>query len=327
MATLRGLTFAALLPTTRLMCRYGAGLPDTLREITVAKLKSALLAFTAAMSIGASAHAATVVLDVGKIENARTVNIAGIGNVLAAPMQFKAVYDGKPMSLLAWCVDVYHTISAKDYAPDLTYVDTQTLSTDFNGHPLDSGDVLKVGLLANYGQYLFDSVPEAPAAFTQTEPKRNQFPQGQAGTAQFNQAKSAYNTAKSAYNQQVAAYNAAKTARNTNLSAVQAAIWQVTSNRNVTSSDGAFDMLVDNLTSNPTGNFVSGYTDRFAGIQLITPVQQYGGRNGTTPLALTQSFVFATGAVPEPGTWALMIGGFGLAGAALRRRRAQTTFA
>jgi hypothetical protein len=27
-------------------------------------------------------------------------------------------------------------------------------------------------------------------------------------------------------------------------------------------------------------------------------------------------------AVPEPGTWALMIGGFGLAGAALRRRRA-----
>ncbi|MBL8771217.1 MAG: PEPxxWA-CTERM sorting domain-containing protein [Phenylobacterium sp.] len=29
-----------------------------------------------------------------------------------------------------------------------------------------------------------------------------------------------------------------------------------------------------------------------------------------------------TGAVPEPATWLLMIGGFGLAGAALRRRRA-----
>jgi hypothetical protein len=33
--------------------------------------------------------------------------------------------------------------------------------------------------------------------------------------------------------------------------------------------------------------------------------------------------VSQTGAVPEPMTWALMIAGFGLAGAALRRRRAQ----
>jgi hypothetical protein len=40
--------------------------------------------------------------------------------------------------------------------------------------------------------------------------------------------------------------------------------------------------------------------------------------NDSTGLSAT----FSTGGVPEPTTWALMIGGFGLAGAALRRRRA-----
>ncbi|MFN9846857.1 MAG: PEPxxWA-CTERM sorting domain-containing protein, partial [Alphaproteobacteria bacterium] len=33
-------------------------------------------------------------------------------------------------------------------------------------------------------------------------------------------------------------------------------------------------------------------------------------------------YTVQSGAVPEPAAWALMIGGFGLAGAALRRRRA-----
>lgn len=35
--------------------------------------------------------------------------------------------------------------------------------------------------------------------------------------------------------------------------------------------------------------------------------------------------VSVSGVVPEPATWALMIGGFGLAGALLRRRRAMAT--
>ena len=34
-----------------------------------------------------------------------------------------------------------------------------------------------------------------------------------------------------------------------------------------------------------------------------------------------RNYAFTSGAVPEPAAWALMIGGFGLAGAALRRRR------
>ncbi|PZQ64580.1 MAG: hypothetical protein DI570_04800 [Phenylobacterium zucineum] len=55
---------------------------------------------------------------------------------------------------------------------------------------------------------------------------------------------------------------------------------------------------------------------------------------GRTPPAISNQYampsfsnftfttVTAPGAVPEPATWALMIGGFGLTGAALRRRRA-----
>lgn len=282
----------------------------------------ATLTLGATLAFGATAaQASTVILDVGVMKNARTVNIAGIGNVMAAPMQFAANYDGKPISLLAWCVDVYHTITVQDYAPNLVYTDTSTLSTDFNGHALDNGDVLKIGLLANYGQAIFDDAPVAPAAFTLVEPKRSNYPNGAAGTTAFNNAKAAYNTAKSAHNTALAAYNAAVTARNTRLSAVQGAIWQVASNRNVSSNDGAFDLLVDNLSSANLTDYFTGVSGRDYGFELITPVQQYGGRNGTTPLALTQSFVFATGAVPEPSTWALLILGFGSAGAMLRRQR------
>ncbi len=35
----------------------------------------------------------------------------------------------------------------------------------------------------------------------------------------------------------------------------------------------------------------------------------------------TGTATFNAGAVPEPASWALMIGGFGLIGSALRRRR------
>lgn len=295
------------------------------------RFNQVLAAVAVGFSLAASAtaaNAATVILDVGTMSNARTVNIAGIGNVSSAPMQFTVSYGGQADKLLAWCVDVYHTITVQDYSPNLVYTDTNTLSTDFNGHALDAGDVMKIGLLANYGQAVFDDVPVAPAAFTQVAPKRSDYPNGTAGTNAFNAAKTAYNNAKAAYDAQVAAYSTAVSARNTRLAAVQSAIWQVSSNRNVTSSDAAFDLLVDNLSgANLTDYFANNYGNGDYGITLITPVQQYGGRNGTTPLALTQSFVFAAGAAPEPGTWALMILGFGAAGAMLRRQRRSSAFA
>lgn len=284
--------------------------------------KVGLAAVAAALSLTSVAKAETVILDVGAMDHARTVTIAGLGNASAAPMQFQGTWGGKTVSLIAWCVDVYHHISVKDYVPDLIYTDTVAHTTDFNGKALDAGDTLKVRQLVNYGQDLFDTTAVAPAAFTSVKPVRSSYPNGSAGTAAYNSALSSYNTAKSAHTAATNAYNAAVSLRYTRLSAVQSAIWQVVSNRNVTSAnnDAAFDLLVDNLSGDHlTDYFAAGLGDKWHKYSLITPVQQYGGKNGTTKLALTQSF--ATAAIPEPGVWLMMILGFGGAGAMLRRSR------
>lgn len=56
---------------------------------------------------------------------------------------------------------------------------------------------------------------------------------------------------------------------------------------------------------------------RFDGFQSVT-VKTGGEANGS--LVFTQGTV-GVPAIPEPATWAMMIGGFGLVGGALRRRR------
>ena len=57
-------------------------------------------------------------------------------------------------------------------------------------------------------------------------------------------------------------------------------------------------------------------------LSFVSFQNTYGGLNGGIYLDnITVFDVTAPGAVPEPTTWALMISGFGLAGAALRRRR------
>jgi hypothetical protein len=108
------------------------------------------------------------------------------------------------------------------------------------------------------------------------------------------------------------------------LGAVQGAIWEIVANTNVTLSTSpsyaglnsgvvaaTFNTLVDNLAGDDYLDFIGGYGPQGNAVTLITPtIYPRGG---------TQSFLFA--AVPEPATWSLMIGGFGLVGAVLRSSR------
>ena len=59
------------------------------------------------------------------------------------------------------------------------------------------------------------------------------------------------------------------------------------------------------------------YSTGLFALQVVTPGGDYSTENGVRFLT---SFDAGAG-VPEPSTWTFMIGGFGLAGAALRRRR------
>ena len=284
---------------------------------------AAALALAGGLALAQAAHAATVLLDQGAMTSPRIVTIAGLGDVKAGPIIFKANWGGAGVDLVAWCVDVYHHITLANYAPDLQYTDGHTLSNDFSAAatPLDAGDVMKVGLLANYGQDVFDDLPVSPGAFTLVKPVRASYPLGTAGTNAYNAAYAEWNAAKAAHTAATNAYNAAVSLRFTRLAAVQSAIWQVMSNRNVTSktADAAFDLLVDNLSSDNLGDFFLGYGPQGHAVDHIRPVQLYGGTRGTTPLALTQSFVIAQ--VPEPATWTMLIAGFGAVGWSLRRAR------
>lgn len=84
------------------------------------------------------------------------------------------------------------------------------------------------------------------------------------------------------------------------------------------SQDYIGGQIVNDLTF-PSGDQISGLTNG-----VVTYRVTDGARLiGATFTSTGDSFEFdnlATGAVPEPASWALMIAGFGLAGAAMRRR-------
>jgi hypothetical protein len=265
-------------------------------------LKSALpgAALALGLAFAPAANAATYVMQNGTMESPRTLNIAGIGNARATPVQFDGFIDTSSApdapftNLVAFCVDVFHSISLGDYNPDLTYTDDIALT--HNSHwdanqrvVLTGSQILQISRLVNYGTNVFYS-------------------------------------------------NATGAVRFDELAAVQGAIWKVVSNRNVTAASGnnaqklAMNTRIG-LLSAATYNtaFDANYGQVGNNITFITPYKTK--KNGQLIVYpdknLTQSFAFASlggAAIPEPATWALMIGGFGLAGGVLRaqRRKAAT---
>ncbi len=86
--------------------------------------------------------------------------------------------------------------------------------------------------------------------------------------------------------------------------------------------NGVLTVIADNRTSSffdcsgLTSFEICGYS--FKPAQFGVSIDAFGAVSGPT---------ITSGAVPEPGTWALMILGFGLAGAGLRQRRAREAVA
>jgi hypothetical protein len=84
--------------------------------------------------------------------------------------------------------------------------------------------------------------------------------------------------------------------------------------------DNPLDLFFDAPFVEGSNNITVIVNNNYAGINT-------GGgglTGGPSALYLTGAVTYDSGAVPEPAAWALMIGGFGLAGATLRRRRSAT---
>jgi hypothetical protein len=248
-----------------------------------------------AVAMPTAASADTYVFDDGEMYSYRQVRLSGAGfttvTVKAAPVLFDGYIKGTPNepfeNLVAFCVDVYHSISLTDYSPDLTYTDDIELEHNSHYDPtkrdyLSDDEIVQIGKLVNYGTEVW-------------------------------------------YN-----HNLSYTTKTNELAGVQGAIWKVVSGltvtaiNNGTTTNNAVQSRINALSNANT--YTSAFTHAegpvYASIKLLTPF-----KNGKYPKQyphkdLTQSFAIGD-AVPEPGTWVMMIGGFGFAGAMLRRRRQQ----
>jgi hypothetical protein len=75
---------------------------------------------------------------------------------------------------------------------------------------------------------------------------------------------------------------------------------------------------------------VSGQFVAVSGIPILDSVMNTIRVTGTTAKfggTYSGTMTFSAAAVPEAATWAMMLGGFGMIGAAMRRRRTSLSFA
>lgn len=261
-------------------------------------LKAAVPALAFAAGLAAAplaAQASTYVIQDVDMTSPRILRLSGSGftsvNVKATPVQFDGYIQGAPNeafeNLVAFCVDVYHPISLTEYNPGLTYTDQVLLEHNSHWDPTKR-------------EFLSDAEIKQIGMLVNY------------GTQVF-------------YNDGVAS-----SLRYNELAAVQGAIWNVASGltvtavNNGTSTNNAVNLRLSALSNQNTysSNFLYKTTQYVSdNFTLLTPF-----KGGSYPKAypykgLTQSFAIA--AVPEPGTWVMLIGGFAFTGAMLRRARSQ----
>lgn len=86
------------------------------------------------------------------------------------------------------------------------------------------------------------------------------------------------------------------------------------------------NLIVDNSGVHSPSTVTNSYNLTAGYHSILIYQDENGGGTALTAYmdgnALGGSFLSTTAGVPEPATWGLMLGGFGIAGAAMRRRRA-----
>ena len=83
--------------------------------------------------------------------------------------------------------------------------------------------------------------------------------------------------------------------------------------------------------ANPFGSAVNGFSDAMNGydgaahatvaLETFYVGVAFATNHGSVTLSSARNLSFGAAAVPEPASWAMMVGGFGLIGAAMRRRQ------